>query len=48
MSKPLFTIKTASQLEKMRATRGAPVPPSKPMRDKRNDYQRKPKHFKGW
>ncbi len=48
MSKILFTIKPKTQIESMRETRGAPLPAPKTMRDKRNDYRRKPKHFSGW
>ena len=43
-----FFIERISNAEALRSVR-KPIPrPGAAMKDKRNDYARKPKHFKGW
>ena len=46
--KTLFTIKPLSNRAAYATVRKAAVPAQKPMKDKRNDYERKPKFGNQW
>jgi len=46
--KTLFTLTTLSRREAYATVRKTAVPAQKPMKDKRNDYQRKPKFGNQW
>lgn len=41
-------IERITNMEAYRAIRKPMARPGAAMKDKRNDYRRKPKHFKGW